>query len=354
MRSLVILVNRNNKKDTIECLESLRRCEGDFDVFVSDNASTDGSVEAIRDWAEGRVPVDTSSTAWDAIHDHPIEVKEVTFGIYASEEAAKADPRPRWLTVASTGGSKGFAAGNNVGMRHGLTRDYDYFWILNNDTVVEPTALVRLVARMQSDPEIGVCGSTLVFYARPDIVQAWGGGTYNPHSATSPLLGLGQPFPPAPPADALHVRSTLEASEFCIVGAAMFCSRTFLEKVGLMNEELYLYFEEIDWTLRMQPFFKNGYEPQSIVYHKHGGTMGGGKKGGGKKKPSRHRIYYMTLNRILFTRKHYPRSLPTVVAAILMQAARNALRGRLAISSWILKDLVYGLTKAQYPLREIP
>jgi GT2 family glycosyltransferase len=341
MRTLVILVNRNNKTDTIECLESLRRCEGDFDVFVSDNASTDGSMEALRDWAEGRVPVDVSSPAWDAIRAHPVEVKEVTYGIYASEDKAKADPRPRWLTVASTGGSRGFPAGNNVGLRYGLARDYEYFWILNNDTVVEPTALVRLAARMQSDPQIGVCGSTLVFYARPDIVQAWGGSTYYPHLASSQAHGYGRPFPP--PADARLLSPQM------IIGASMFCSRPFLERVGLMNEELYLYFEEIDWALRMQSHFKNAYEPQSIVYHKDGNTMGGVSK-----KPSRHRIYYMTLNRILFTRKHYPRSLPTVVAAILMQAAKNALRGRLAISAWILKDLTYGLTEAQYPLREIP
>ena len=341
MRTLVILVTRNNKHDTIECLESLRRCEGDFDVFVSDNASTDGTLQAIREWAEGGVQVDTSATAWDSIRDHPVEVKQVTYGIYASEEEAKADLRRRWLTVASTGGSKGFPAGNNVGMRYGLTRPYDYFWILNNDTVVEPTALVRLVAKMQSDPEIGICGSTLVFYFRPNVVQAWGGCTYKPGTATSQTYGASKPFPPPPPDG--------EARFEFVLGAAMFCSRPFLETCGLMNDQLYLYFEEMDWTLRMRPHFKNGYEPASIVYHKHGGTMGGGKR-----KPSRHRIYYMTINRILFTRKHFPDSLPTVVAAILIQAVKNAVRGRLAISSWILKDLMFGLTGAQYPLREIP
>lgn len=342
MRTLVILVTRNNKNDTIECLESLRRCEGDFDVFVSDNASTDGTLEGIRQWAEGAVPVDTSHTAWDSIRDHPIEVADVTYGIYASEEEAKADPRKRWLTVASTGGSKGFPAGNNVGMRYGLERDYDYFWILNNDTVVEPTALVRLVAKMQSDPQIGICGSTLVFYFRPNVVQAWGGCTYRPGTATSQTYGYGQAFPPPPPDQAAHGFDH-------VLGAAMFCSRPFLEKCGLMNAELYLYFEEIDWTLRMAPFFKNGYEPQSIVYHKHGGTMGGGRR-----KPSRHRIYYMTTNRILFTRKHYPKSLPTVVGAILIQAAKNLARGRFAVGLWVLNDLVNGLTRARYPLHEIP
>src|SRR5580693_1580246 len=67
MKTRVILVNRNNKTDTVECLESLRRCEGDFDVFVADNGSTDGSLEAIAAWAEGRLPVDTSTPAWDSI-----------------------------------------------------------------------------------------------------------------------------------------------------------------------------------------------------------------------------------------------------------------------------------------------
>jgi GT2 family glycosyltransferase len=342
MKTLVILVNRNNKTDTVECLESLRRCEGDFDVFVSDNGSTDGSLEAIAAWAEGRLPVDTSTPAWDSIRGHPLETPLVTWGVYATEDEAKADSRERWLTAASTGGSKGFPAGNNVGLRYGLTRAYDFFWILNNDTVVEPTALVRLVARMRADPEIGICGSTLLYYDPSDIVQAWGGCSFNRHLATSRQWGDGTPYTPPPPPDAFD-------GVVHIHGAAMFVSRRFVESVGLMNEALYLYFDEMDWTLRMGSLFKNGYEPLSVVYHKAGGTLGGYSR-----KPSRHRIYYVTVNRILFTRAHFPGSLPTVVAAILTQAAKNALRGRFEISGWILDDLLFGLTKARYPLTAIP
>lgn len=343
MKTLVILVNRNNKTDTIECLESLRRCEGDFDVFVSDNGSTDGSLEAIAAWAEGRTPIDTSRPAWDTIRDHPIETQSVTWGVYATEGEAIADPGKRWLTAASTGGSKGFPAGNNVGLRYGLTRDYAYFWILNNDTVVEPTALVRLLARMQADPTIGICGSTLVYYARPDTVQAWGGCAFNRHLAASEAQGAGQPFPPPPPPAAFDRVDHIH-------GAAMLVSRPFVDKVGLMNDQLYLYFDEMDWTIRMGSSFRNGYEPLSVVYHKAGGTLGGGEE----RKPSRHRIYYMTVNRILFTRAHFPGSLPTVVAAILAQVVKNALRGRVEISRWILEDLIFGLTKARYPLTAIP
>lgn len=343
MRTLIVLVNRNNKRDTVECLESLRRLEGDFDVFVSDNASTDGSIEAIRSWAEGKLPIDTSSKAWDGIRNHPITVPDVSWGTYDTEEQAKADASPRWLTVASTGGSRGFPAGNNVGLRYGLTRGYDYFWVLNNDTVTDPKALRTLIARMQSDPSIGICGSTLLFYARPDMVQVLGGCNYNHRTASSLPVGYGQRFPLAP-----SLRTELRPMAH-VLGAAMFVPRRVLETVGLMNEDLYLYFEEIDWTMRLGSRYRSAYEPASVVYHKHGGTMGGGVK-----KPSRHRIYYMTINRVLFTRRHYPASLPTVVLALLAQAAKNALRGRLAISSWVLRDTIFALTKAQYPLREIP
>ena len=341
MKTLIILVNRNNKTDTVECLESLRRLEGDFDVFVSDNGSTDGSLEAIAAWAQGRTPIDTSRPAWEGIRGHAIETQTVTWGVYATEDEAKADPRGRWLTAASTGGSRGFPAGNNVGLRYGLTRAYDYFWILNNDTVVEPTSLVRLTARMQADPTIGICGTTILHYGRPDVVQAWGGCSFNRRFVTSRQWGDGTPFSPPPPTDAFDGVAHIH-------GASMFVSRRFVEEVGLMNEALYLYYDEMDWTLRMGSRFKNGYEPASLVYHKGGGTLGHSTK------PSRHRIYYLTLNRILFTRAHFPGSLPFVIASLLGQAAKNALRGRLEISSWILKDLLFGLTSARYPLTAIP
>jgi len=340
-RTLIVLVNRNNRVDTVGCLESLRRCEGNFDVIIADNGSTDGSLEAIRDWAEGKLTVDTSALAWAGIRDHPVTQPAISYGIFQNEQAAIDDRTERWLTVASTGGSRGFPAGNNLGLRYGLTRDYAYFWVLNNDTVVDPAALVRLVERMESEPAIGICGSTLVFYHRPTIVQAYGGSRYHPRAASSNTVGLDSPLV-LPPPD--------QFAQFdYVVGAAMFVSRAFIEKIGLMNAEVYLYFEEMDWTLRMQPHFRNGYEPDSIVYHKAGGTMGGGFK-----RASRHRIYYLTVNRVLFTRKHFPQHLVTVVLAILAQAAKNALYGRLDISWWTLKYLVFALTKAKYPLGAIP
>ena len=343
MRTLVILVNHNNKKDTVECLESLRRLEGDFDVFVADNGSSDGSLDMIQAWAEGRVNVDMSAQAWDGVRDHPLTVPDITWGRYETEDLAKADPVVRWLTFASTGGSRGFPAGNNVGLRYGLTREYDYFWLLNNDTVADPRSLSTLLNRMQTQPGIGLLGSTLLFYARPNTVQAFGGCSYNPWLATSQAIGLNERYPASSSSHAPRPRIDH------VLGAAMFVSRKVLEEVGLMNEELYLYFDEIDWTLRMKPNYEAAYEPTSIVYHKHGGTLGGGVK-----KPSRHRIYYMTTNRILFTRRHHPAALPVVVLALLAQAAKNVLRGRFEIAGWVLRDTISALTTARYPLRAIP
>lgn len=341
MRTLIILVNRNNKKDTVECLESLRRLEGDFDVFVADNASTDGSREAIEAWARGETKLDTSARAWDGIRDHAIEVEDVTWATFDTEAAAKADRRARWLTFASTGGSRGFPAGNNVGLRYGLTRDYDTFWLLNNDTVADPKALTTLIARVQREPGVGLVGSTLLFYHYPDTIQAFGGCGYNRWRGYSVAIGLGQRFSATTPESLAH-----KAIDH-VLGAAMFVSRQAVEYAGLMNEDLYLYFDEIDWTFRMEPKYKTVYEPSSIVFHKHGGTLGA-------KKPSRHRIYYTTVNRILFTRQHYPAAMPTVILTVLADVLKAAIRGRFAVSYWLFRDLIFGLKRASYPLREIP
>jgi GT2 family glycosyltransferase len=341
MRTLIVLVNRNNRADTIDCLESLRRCQGDFDVIIADNGSTDGSLEAFADWAAGKVPVDMTASAWDGIRDQPPPCPAVTYAGFVDEAAAIADRTPRWLTVVSTGGSRGFPAGNNLGLRYGLTRDYGWFWVLNNDTIVDPQALVRLIAKMQADPGIGICASTLLFFHRPTTVQAYGGSRYFARTASSVTAGLDTPLVLPPPAQ-------FTGFDY-VVGAAMFVSRAFVEQVGLMNADLYLYFEEMDWTLRMQGRFRNGYAPDSLVYHKAGATMGGGFK-----PPSRHRVYYLTINRVLFTRQHFPHHVPTVVLAIMAQAAKNFVRGRGKIGWWIVKYLLYALFIAKYPLGPIP
>ena len=340
MKTLVILVNRNNKRDTIECLESLRRCEGSFDVWVSDNASSDGSIEAFKEWASGRAPVEGGSL-WKEVEAKPILVKDTTWRYYLTEREAIEDRSERWVTFVSTGGSRGFPAGNNLGLRFGLSRNYSFFWILNNDTVVDPKALTEMLARFQEDRSVGVCGSTVVFYNAPTQVQALGGAIYYPSKAHSALIGFGAPFP-MESVNLSEVESTLDY----VYGASMLVSREFVERVGLMNEDLYLYFDEMDWAIRMNGKFRNGYAQKSIVFHKHGGTVGQTVSGS----PSRESVHFMTINKILFTKAHYPSSLWLVILNIGINIAKNILKGRPKVAWWMGYDMIYGFFFAKYPL----
>src|SRR3546814_1772882 len=115
-------------------------------------------------------------------------------------------------------------------------------------------------------PDIGICGSTLVYYATPERVQALGGGRYAPWFGRFRLDGFEQRFvlgrPAAAGLDFVH-------------GASMFVSRAFVETVGLLDERYFLYFEELDWTARAGRRFRLGHAPDSVVSHKEGAAENG-------------------------------------------------------------------------------
>ncbi|MGK7368687.1 MAG: glycosyltransferase family 2 protein, partial [Candidatus Halalkalibacterium sp. M3_1C_030] len=129
----IIILNWNGKEDTIECLNSLKALEyPNFEIVVVDNASSDGSVSEIKD----KFPE---------------------------------------TTLLESEINRGYAGGNNIGLRYALNHDSDYAWILNNDTVVDKNALGSLVKKMKIDGSIGICGSRLVYYHDRETIQALGG-----------------------------------------------------------------------------------------------------------------------------------------------------------------------------------
>lgn len=273
----VILVNWNGWRDTVACVDSLGEAGYPrMEVTVVDNGSGDDSVEEIR----RRCP-----------------------------EA----------TLLRSPSNLGFAGGNNLGIRRALEEGADYCWILNNDTVVEKGALAALVDRMEGDTRAGICGSTLLYHDRPDTVQALGGGTYRP------LLGITRSLGEGEPAAAERDVRAVEARMDYVAGASMLVSRAFLEEVGLMSEEYFLYYEEIDWALRAGERFRLAWAPGSRVRHKEGAAIGGGSA-----RPSaRSRLsdYYQLRNRLRLTRRHYPALLPavwlTLLAALLNRLGRG-------------------------------
>jgi len=308
----VLLVNWNGWADTVECLESLLRLDyPDYRVVVCDNGSTDDSVERIVDWAEGRmsVPQSAAQAAYSDLTTPPPD-KPVACTVYDRRQAESGGDLccVSKLTLIRTGENLGFAGGNNVGLRYALARnDFDYVWLLNNDTVVEPSALSALVQRLHEKRSAGICGSTLLHYSRPERVQARGGGWY------CKWIGLPWHIGQLGKADSYPRMELVERWMNYVVGASMLVSRDFLEKAGLMCEDYFLYFEEVDWIRRAAPCFSLAYAPDSIVYHKVGGSIG-------TRSDPRHKSalcdYFALRNRLLFTRRHCPEALPAIYVSL--------------------------------------
>ncbi|WP_461489481.1 glycosyltransferase family protein, partial [Pontibacter sp. HJ8] len=200
----------------------------------------------------------------------------------------------------------GFAAGNNIAIKLALLwKDFDFLWLLNNDTIVDGDSLSELVSRAVFDRanalQIGIWGSKLLFYHNPDTIQALG-GVFNLNTFTTSHIGENQK-------DSTLSLSNTPRQDY-VIGASMFVSKEFIENVGLLNEDYFLYFEELDWAKRGQ--LKNynlGYVPTSRVYHKEGQTIGSSSEGS---KKSALADYHGIRSKILFVRKYYPRKLPNL------------------------------------------
>lgn len=312
-RVAVILVNWNGWRDTLECLESLLELTWpDLRVIVCDNGSTDDSLQRIAAWAaEHGVGCRTTMDRPDA-------------------ETGGAQGDDPWLTLIGIGENRGFAGGCNAGLRHALAGErFDYFWLLNNDTVAAPDSLTRLVERMNEDARIGICGSTLVHYHDRRRIQVLGGGWY------CRWLGVPWHYGRFSRYSGAICRQRAEARMNYVEGASMLVSRCFLDEVGLLCEEYFLYFEEADWALRAKGRFRLGYAPESIVYHKVGASIGTSSNPARK---SRTCDYYNIRNRILFTRRYHPAALVTVCMVIMLEILL-----RVAVGRW---DLVRGALNA--------
>ncbi len=314
----VVLVNYKRADDSIECLESLLRSTIPLRVVVVDNESGDGSLDAIAAWTAGDRPPTAASAAM-ARHTTPAIAKPQAFARLSAAEAGATDPGAL-LTLIDAGSNSGFAAGNNIGLRH-LLRDpqIDHVWLLNNDTIVEPAAAAALLARLDATDNVGMCGTVVRYYWQPDRVQALNGHVFNLANGTSRGIGTGQlarqPFNPG----------QVAAQTDFVLGASLAVSRRFVERIGPMDEGYFLYFEEIDWAARNAGEFAIAFAQGAVVYHKEGGSIGSSGVAGERSAMSE---YWLTRSRLRFVRLHHPLLLPlhwgvTLVATMLRLVRRQ-------------------------------
>ncbi len=313
----IILLNWNGWQDTIECLESIFHLRyPSFKVIVCDNDSSNDSISRIRDWTQGLLNVLPSNDMLARLL-LPSVPKPIPFTFIGGSEPAAISPSSNvQLTLIQTGANLGFAGGVNVGIRHALAcEDCDYVWLLNNDTVIEADSLAALVEMAESDEQLGICGSLLRDYAPPNKLQTMGGRKYTVWSGrTRPILEPDTPL-----------TSNVDRALDYVDGASMLIRQRFLRVVGLLNETLFLYFEELDLAARAGPTFHLGFCPLSVVYHKEGASTGSSGIRSGRSALSE---FYQARNRLWFTRKYHTRFLISVFVATALGALHRILIGK--------------------------
>lgn len=283
----IVLVNYKGWLDTIECLESVLKIEcQNINIVVVDNSPGDDDMKQLIHWAQ--FGVENLPTSFPHLV-YPLSSKPLDFEcLNEGDEIKKQDSRLFFIKAKA---NHGFAAANNIALKLYLENGFNgYFWILNNDTIVTKDALRHLVCKIETDPSLGIVGGCLLYANDSNLIQGLG-GLYNPLFATTAHYLEGVPYQP----DLLIDEQTIDYP----IGASMLVSSNFIRDVGLMNEQFFLYFEELDWVVRGQlKKWCFSVSINAITYHKEGGSIGT-QKGSGKSLVS---DYWSLRNRIVFTR----------------------------------------------------
>jgi hypothetical protein len=331
----VVLLNWNGWQDTVACLESLFASQDvNFRVIVCDNASSDGSLEKIAAWADGHhavKPPDNPRLA-RLLGKVSLPLRYVRMDRATAESGALYDDAP--LVLVDNGANLGFAAGNNVGLRFALKQsEMDYVWILNNDTLVETDCLRNMLRRLRAAPVQSVCGSMIHFFDNPEIIQAMGGNRFN-HRTGCAAMSEGRFTHELARIDIGAIETEIDY----ISGCSMLLPREFLNSVGLMSEDYFLYYEEIDWFTRANSHYKICVAKDARIYHREGAAIG---SKSWRQSASTLSDFYMFRSRLTFMRKHYRRFLSLCYADSWMEVGKRVLRGHYD-NAWTVGSVLLG------------
>jgi len=219
----IVVLNWNGREETLACLRSLEpvwneRTKG----IVVDNGSTDGTPDAVR-------------------------------AAFAAVEVLEA------------GQNLGFTGGNNIGLRIALDRGADYVLLLNNDTVVDPRFLREMLTVATVSEEIGFVSPKIYFLDPPDLLW-FAGARFSTWTGYGRVIGYREP-------DRGQYDNVRTIDRPC--GCAVLVSRRLCREVGLMDDRLFLYADEVEWMLRARKHgFKACYAPKAKVWHKVSASVG--------------------------------------------------------------------------------
>ncbi len=238
-----ILLNWNNTDETLACLESLKKgTVKSYHVFLVDNGSREE------------------------------ERKKLLLAIQKRPEV-----RPIFLSD-----NTGFAAGNNTALKLAISEPFDYFLLLNNDTIVAENFLEAFLKCAREHPQAGGFGAKIFYFDEPQRLW-YAGGEVEPLKGRVVQFGFRQ----------------IDSGRFdqarpigFVTGCALFLPRKTLETVGYLEEKFFSYFEDVEYSLRIR---ESGAElwycPEARLWHK----VGAGSKTSAY---TPYYLYYQTRNRL--------------------------------------------------------
>lgn len=287
----IITINYNGLKDTCELIESLPLGSPSIEVIVIDNASKE-------------------------------------------DEASIIEKRYPNIKVIRSNKNLGFAGGNNLGIKAAQGR---YLFFINNDTLLptsdishQPSAIESLISRLESDEKIGMVCPKIRFAWDNNPIQFAGYTPLSRFTIRNHSIGFGEMDK-----GQYEIPHTTPYAH----GAAMMVKREAIEKVGIMPECYFLYYEELDWSMMFtRAGYTIWYEPASTIYHKESQATG---------QNSPLKVYYLTRNRLLFVKRNkngYAKYI-TYAYLICMVAPRDIIKYTLKGEFKLVLSVIKGLIK---------
>jgi GT2 family glycosyltransferase len=245
----LIVLSWNGREDTLACLASLAALRGEHtEVVVVDNGSTDGSVQAVR-------------AAHPKVH------------------------------VVENGRNLGFAGGNNAGLRHAFEQGGQWAVLVNNDATLAPDAIDRLRRAAVEHPAAGMLAGKVFFDEPPDRIWFAGQRFWPAFGYSGRPRGYGR-------RDGPRYRRAYRTDR--AAGAFMAVSRRVVDAVGLLDDDLFAYVEDVDWCCRARAAgFEIWFVPDALAWHRVSASTGG-------ERASTHALYYGVRNTIAVSERHLP------------------------------------------------
>jgi hypothetical protein len=210
------------------------------------------------------------------------------------------------FTLLRNDHNAGYAGANNRAMSHALEEGADYVWLLNNDATVHSDALSLLIAAAHESEDIGLLSPVIYYFTQPD--QIWNCGAMLNEERTL--------CPPIRDIETAHRLQATEPRRLALYGTALVVRRSLIQRIGLLDEDFFAYYEDIDYSIRsIDANFKNIIVEQSVVYHDKSPDEADDR--------SRSYWHYFDIrNKFILMRKHAPQ--------------RHGLKGKL----WYTKDVL--------------